>query len=127
MAITVQNVRDFDRAFADTTRYPDALISTYIGMFFNFIDAGALPLAALPGQTYGTRDLANLLFTCARLTMAADGAAGKSGSVTREKVGDVEVQYAATKPEDPGGNWGSYGMMLADLIQPFFPQAVAVG
>lgn len=129
MAITVQNVRDFDRTFADSARYPDQLITSYIAMFFNFFAVSRLPATVQVGQQYSTRDLANLLFTCHNLTAQADGSAGKSGATNREKVGDVEVGYAVSNDMfgAPDYSLTVYGTNLLRLLRPFSTYAIAVG
>lgn len=129
MAVTVQQVRDFDRTFSDPARYSDQLIQTYLDQFFTFIMAGRLPATLRAFQVYSVRDLAQLYWTSHFLTAQADGAAGKSGPVTEQKVGDVGVQYANTNVifNAPDFNLTTYGTQLLRLLRPYSAYAVTVG
>lgn len=129
MAVTVQNVRDFDRGFADPVRFPDQLIQTYLGQFFSFIRAALLPDTIPLGATMSVRDTAQLYWTCHNLTAQADGAAGKSGATNRQKVGDVEVQYASTNAMfgAPDYSITTYGTNFLRLTRPYSSYAITVG
>ena len=129
MAVTVQNVRDYDRGFADPDRFPSALIQQYLDQFFTFIKASRLPAVLSAGQVYSVRDTAQLLWTCHQLTAQADGAAGKSGPVTDQKVGDVGVSYANTNVifRAPDYNLTTYGTNFLRLVRPYSVYAATVG
>ena len=129
MAVTVQQVRDYDRGFSDPVRYSDALISTYLDQFFVFIRANLLPGTPRPPATASVRDTAQLLWTCHNLTAQADGAAGKSGAVNRQKVGDVEVGYVNTNAVfgAPDYSVTTYGTNFLRLTRPYCNYAITVG
>ena len=129
MAVTVQQVRDFDRTFSDPARYSDQLIQTYLDQFGTFVIVGRLPATLRAGQTYSVRDLAQLYWTCHQLTMQADGAAGKSGPVKDQAVGDVKVGYNPTSQMfgAPDYSASTYGSNFLRLMRPYSSYALTVG
>ena len=119
MAVTISDIRAFDRTFADPVRYPDQLIQTYLN------DCGAW----LDLPRFGTsRDVAQRYWVCHQLTAQADGAAGKSGAVTEQGVGDVKVAYANSNAlfEAPDYSLTTYGTNLLRLIRRYVSLGKAV-
>lgn len=112
MAVSVAQIRAYDRSFADPLRYSDALIQTYLDDCSSFIQLSRFGTSA---------DLAQRLWTCHQLTSQADGSAGKSGPVTGQDVGDVKVTYATTNTIflAPDYNLTTYGTNLLRLIRRF--------
>ena len=130
MAISVQQVRDKDRGFADASRYPDTLIAGYLSDFFTFIGAWRrFPDTVTAPQTMSVRDTAQLDWVCHQLTAQANGAAGKAGAVTSQKVGDVQVDYAKTSDlfGAPDYSLSTYGTNFLRLTRPYAAYAVCVG
>ena len=110
MAVTVAQVRAFDRSFDDPVRFPDQLIQTYLDQCGVWLSLPKFGTAA---------DTAQLYWTCHQLTAQADGAAGKAGPVSAQSVGDVKVNYASTNIlfKSPDYNLTTYGTNLLRLMR----------
>lgn len=119
MAVTVAQIRAFDRCFADPVRFPDELIQTYLDDCSAWLDLNRFGDSA---------DIAQRYWVCHQLTAQADGAAGKAGPVADQAVGDVKVSYASTNIIflAPDYNLTTYGTNLLRLIRRFSPLGRAV-
>ncbi len=108
--------------FLDTTAYPDASVTFWLGIAANFINV----------DRWGTlADLGTALFTAHYLSVgrqaAKSGAAGgtpgaATGIATSKSVADVSVSYdAALASVKDGGHWNltTYGTRYLELVGMF--------
>lgn len=120
--------------FADTTKYPAALLSAYWSMATSFITASGSPCGALgaSGLPLALNYMTAHLYVLAQLQAAAAGGPGSSqgGFETSASIGEVSVATMAPPAATMWQWWlaqTAYGQALAALLSVLAVGGTSVG